>query len=342
MIVDDLEKSIIDYSRLESLRGKTILVTGGTGFIGSWMVAIISFLNDSFNFQIKLFLVSRNLEPDFVKIHGNSGYIHIQSDIRHLKQIPENIDYIINAAGSPDSRYHISNSLKNVETFLKGSSSFYEVVSRSPNVKKIIHLSSSQVYGENSNPIKLSEDNSNSSQLNFSEDSAYAEVKRFSETLCKLYIKEYSLPIVIIRPFAFIGPFQKLDKPWAINNFIRDAILGGPIKILGNPNVQRSYLYGSDLAYFLLCILIDGDVGETYNIGSDEAISLIDLAEKVANLYNSNLEIIVKSSKDEYLTNSYIVPNLEKIETKLNLKVQIGIEYALNSTLLWNKLKSNN
>ena len=62
--------------------------------------------------------------------------------------------------------------------------------------------------------------------------SVYAEVKRCAETLCTAYSSQYKVPIVIIRPFAFIGPYQFLDKPWAINNFLRDGIAGGPIRIL--------------------------------------------------------------------------------------------------------------
>ena len=69
-------------------------------------------------------------------------------------------------------------------------------------------------------------------------------------------MSELYLPIIIVRPFAFIGPFQSLDKPWAVNNFIRDAILGGPIRILGNELTTKSYMYGSDLAYFILNLLV--------------------------------------------------------------------------------------
>ncbi len=66
------------------------------------------------------------------------------------------------------------------------------------------------------------------------------------------------LPVVTARPFAFIGPYQGLDKPWAVNNFLRDALLGVPIRILGDADTVRSYMYPSDMAFWLLAILAEG------------------------------------------------------------------------------------
>jgi dTDP-glucose 4,6-dehydratase len=160
-----------------------------------------------------------------------------------------------------------------------------------------------------------------------------------SETICKSYKSEFHLPITIVRPFAFIGPFQHLDKPWAINNFIRDAILGGPIRIIGNEHSSKSYMYGSDLANYMLNILVFGKIGEAYNVGSSKSITLIDLANKIKNIINTEIEIKVKSSKDNYSKTIFDIPQTSKIENELNIKEAFGIDEALRRTVLWNKLK---
>ena len=180
---------------------------------------------------------------------------------------------------------------------------------------------------------------SNTTIVGNNNQDVYSESKRISETLCKAYISELHLPIIIVRPFAFIGPFQSLDKPWAINNFIRDAILGGPIRILGNELTEKSYMYGSDLAYFILNILAQGKVGEVYNLGSSDSTTLVELASKIKNIINSDIEIKIRSSKDQYSKTSFDVPDTSKVENELNIKSSFDIDEALKRTILWNKLK---
>ena len=81
------------------------------------------------------------------------------------------------------------------------------------------------------------------------------------------------LPIVTVRPFAFLGPYQLLDRPWAANNFIRDSLLGGPIRIQGDGQSVRSYMYPADMALWLLTIFPRGSVGSVYNVGSPNGIT---------------------------------------------------------------------
>ena len=200
-----------------------------------------------------------------------------------------------------------------------------------------MHLSSHQVYGKNETKQLLTENSFGSFEaLNVS--NCYAESKRIAETLCSYYKNNLRLPIIILRPFAFIGPYQDIEKPWAINSFIRDAILGGPIRILGNGMTERSYLYASDMAYCILKSLIDGKIGEIYNLGSNIPISLNDLAFKIKNHSPSEIEVLSKSSKENYLSVSKLVPNTDKINKEFNFKEIFTIDEAISRTILWNKL----
>jgi dTDP-glucose 4,6-dehydratase len=336
MIQEDCAKSCINISNLEKLKSSHILITGGTGFVGTWLTEMIIYLNENFNFNITIYLLSRNATQ--MSNHIKFKYIHyIKSDVKNIKELPSSIEYILHAAGTPDSREHVSNSIKTIDTFYKGTQNILDLASRLPNLIKVIHFSSNKIYGTNYSTTPMDESNTTSGGNNIQD--VYSESKRISETLCKAYMSELHLPIIIVRPFAFIGPFQSLDKPWAVNNFIRDAILGGPIRILGNELTTKSYMYGSDLAYFLLNILVLGKVGETYNLGNSHPINLLVLATKIKNLINSEIEIKIRSSKDQYSKTSFDVPETSKVENELKIKSSFDIDEALKRTILWNKLK---
>lgn len=337
MIREDCARSCNNVSNIEKLKNSHILITGGTGFVGTWLTEMLIYLNEELDFNVTIYLLSRNVTP--CPIYSEFKYIqYIKSDIKNVKELPSKINYVLHAAGTPDSREHVSNSIKTIETFYRGTQNILDLASRLPNLIKIIHFSSNKVYG--SNYSKTPMDELNSTILGYNNQDIYSESKRISETLCKAYMSELHLPIIIVRPFAFIGPFQFLDKPWAINNFIRDAILGGSIRILGNEHTTKSYMYGSDLANYILNILSMGKVGEVYNIGSSHPITLIELATKIKNLINSEIEIKIRSSKDQYTLTSFDVPKTSKIENELNIKTSFGIDEALKRTIMWNKINN--
>lgn len=338
MIKEDCLKSInSSLSTLEKLRDSHILITGGTGFVGRWLTETINLLNQEYNLNIQLYLLARN-EPKILAFKEDLNLHFIKSDIRNLKEIPSSIQYIVHAAGSPDSREHVSNPIRTLDIFYKGTQNILDQASRLPNLIKILHLSSNKVYGNNFETLPISEMNSVSTV--FQNNDIYTEAKRVSESICKAFISELHLPIVITRPFAFLGPFQSLEKPWAINNFIRDAILGGPIRILGNEKSTKSYLYGSDLAAILLNLLVLGEAGEVYNLGDTFPITLLDLANKIKEAINPSIELKVKSSKDHYTSNLYDVPNCSKVEKLLNIKPFFLLDDALRRTIAWNSLNS--
>ncbi|MBI4855213.1 MAG: NAD-dependent epimerase/dehydratase family protein [Acetobacterium woodii] len=111
--------------------------------------------------------------------------------------------------------------------------------------------------------------------------SAYGEAKRYAEMLCTLYHQRHGLPMHIARPFTFVGPYQDLNSGFAITDFIRDGLQGGPLTIQGDGTTVRSYCYAADLTAMLWKILLQSSVGRVYNVGSDESISILELANKV-------------------------------------------------------------
>ncbi len=340
IVAEDCRKSCLEVEKFSELDNESILITGGTGFIGKWVAEMILFINKTNKTNIKLYLTGRNIdkfEEQVPHLLENNFITLIKQDVKYSYNLPNDVNYIIHAAGSPDNREHVSQPLSVIETFYKGTQSILDAATRLNTIKKVIHLSSHRVYGKNTSGQLINENFEGTIDI-LNIPNSYTEAKRISETLCAFYRSIYKLPIVVLRPFALIGPYQDLGKPWAINNFIRDAILGGPIRILGNSNTIRSYMYGSDMAYWILKSLLLGKNGESYNLGSDQPISLNDLAIEIKNQLNNKIDIHYKSSMNCREEISKIIPDTAKIKKDLGVIETFTIAQSLERTIIWNKL----
>ena len=329
------------HSALASLKGQHILITGGTGFLGTWIAELISYLNENFGYKISLTLLARDTKSfsskashlakkDFLKL--------ISQDVRTLMDLPLDVNYVIHAASNPDSREHSLNPLLVIDSITNGTANVFEKCTRLNNLQKVINLSSGLVYGVQPQELKAIPENYFGNLDCAQVTAIYAESKRLSEAIGTAYRTQYRLPIVTVRPFTFTGPYQQLEKPWAINNFIRDAILGGPIRILGSGETERSYMYGSDAAFWILNMLANGRVGGCYNLGSPHAISLKDLAAKIANEFSPSPQIISRSGKETEQQVTRFNPDTSLAQKTLNAEISTDINSAIKKTVHWNKL----
>ena len=321
-----------EITKISDLKNSEILVTGGTGFFGRWILEFVIYLNDKYNFNIKLYLLARKITLELNQIlNTRSEVFFIQNDIRNIKELPENINYIIHAACTPDNIEHINNPIETMNIISLGTKQLLESILRLENVIKVINLSSGQVYGSNKFE-KIKESDFGNLDC-FSIKSIYPESKRFSETLCKAYETLYRLPIVQVRPFSFIGPFMSLEKPWAINNFIHDAIKFKNIKIIGNGKPIRSYMYPSDMVEWLFNILVNPKNTMAYNLGSEEGISLENLALSIRDILGNEIEIDILNMNDN---NDVFLPNIELSKKELRVETKVNFKEALEKTIKWN------
>jgi dTDP-glucose 4,6-dehydratase len=166
--------------------------------------------------------------------------------------------------------------------------------------------------------------------------SVYADSKRFGEALCAAYRSQSRVPVVITRPFTFIGPFQPLDAPWAANNFLHAALHGQPLKLLGSGEVARSYLYGSDMAVLALMQLTGGQSGEVYDLGGTQPLSLIHLAELVAAKADRRLEIRVNTAGRD-VGGARLVPDMTKSVRDFGFRPAFETEETIARTLEWHR-----
>lgn len=158
---------------------------------------------------------------------------------------------------------------------------------------------------------------------------AYSVAKRASEHLCALAAHEHGLPIVVSRPFAFSGPDLPLDVHFAIGNFVRDALVAEKITVNGDGSPMRSYLDQEDLAEWLSRLLIDGEPGQAYNIGSDVAISIYDLAHLIRDLVAPGKPVELRAQYDGVTPRQFYVPDTRKIRSALGLRQRISLEESI-------------
>lgn len=331
----------VDLKPIDGLRGSRLLITGGTGFVATWLAELVSYLNDVFNFGTEVFLLARNPEA-FKERHphlARQAFIYlIKRDIRDVNELPANIDWLIHAAGTPDARFHASEPVQTISTIVDGCKNVLQLLEQQQQLKMMVNISSGLVNGSQPMDVPQINEQFSGGPPSGSLNHIYVEAKRLSESLCIAYRSQNRLPISIIRPFAFIGPYQSLQSPWAINNFIESAIKKSEIQILGGGETVRSYMYGSDVAWWILNILCRSQPGDVYNVGSSESVSLRQLAQIIAELMNKSLNIRLNCGTSAHLNNSRLVPDTTSALQNLGLKITVDLKTALQRTITWNQL----
>lgn len=331
------------HSELNSLKNSNLVIIGGTGFVGTWIAEMVSALNDSFEFKINLSLISRNIDQfsnNFPHITNRPDITLIKSDVRTLINFPSDANWVIHAAANPDVRTHATDPIDTASVIVDGTNSVLKTVSRLGFLKKLLYLSSGLVNSSQSNDNKgIKEDSlgAPTPEASF----IYPNAKRFAETLCSASRLQSRIPIVIARPFSFIGPYQSLKNPWAQTTFLSDAIKGRQIRVQGDGKIIRSYLYGSDAAYWFLKILVDGCSGDIVNVGSPETVNLKGLAEKIGKNFNNIHGVIFNTVPKNKLRSENLFPDISNAKRKYGLTSFTSLDEAIKLTIDWHLLQNN-
>lgn len=200
--------------------------------------------------------------------------------------------------------------------------------------KRFLLTSSGGIYGSQPPDIEaLPEDWPGSPELN-NPANAYSLGKRAAEHLCALYQDAFGIEVVIARCFAFVGPDLPLDVHFAIGNFIRDALTRDAIEVAGDGAPLRTYMDQEDLAHWLLTLLEHGRPGEAYNVGSDEVISIAELAYLVRDLLAPEKPVIIHGRQSDTQGRDCYVPDIRKAQRELGLSLTIPLAEAIRRTAL--------
>ena len=330
---EDLEH-VLAHTRphWEHLRGGRIFVTGATGFFGIWLLESFAFANRSLDLGAKLVGLSRKQEAFYEKaphLAQESSIALHRGDVRDFDFPQGSFTHVIHAGTTSSAPVQPSEML---DTIVRGTKRTLEFAVAA-GAKRFLFVSSGSVYGKQPSNITHLSESYRGAPNPMDPNSAYGEGKRVGELLCAMAHKEHGLETAIARCFAFVGPHLPLDAHFAIGNFIRNAIKGGCIKVKdGTP--CRSYLYAADLAIWLWTILFKGQACHPYNVGSDQEITISDLAQTVASTLGGSVASSTSALKFSSPATRY-VPDVSRIEKELGLAPAIKLSDSLQRVAVW-------
>jgi dTDP-glucose 4,6-dehydratase len=321
------------------LRGKRLFLTGGTGFFGCWLLETFAWANKRLDLGASVTVLTRN--PDAFRLkepHMTTGptvKLH-QGDVRSFEFPTGQFSHIIHAAMESSARLNAEQPLTMFDTIVQGTRNVldFAVACRA---RKLLFTSSGAVYGRQPSELTHVPENYLGAPDTMNQGSAYGEGKRAGELLCRLYAEEHGLQVKIARCFGLVGPHLPLDANFAVGNFIRDALRGGPVLVAGDGTPRRSYLYAGDLAVWLWTILLSGESSRPYNVGSEDAISVLDLARAVARLSGSDICVEVADAPVPGRVAERYVPNTQVARIGLGLRQNIDLEESVRRTIAWSR-----
>lgn len=311
---DDLDHVLTNTEGLwADLRGRRIFITGGTGFFGRWLCESFAWANQKLALNASAVVLTRKNRA------SNSVISFHQGGMRDFAFPPGEFHAIIHAATQQD-----------FENNVEGTKRVLEFAAHC-GAQRFLFTSSGAVYGKQPPEMTHIPEDYPGAPDPMDTRSAYGQSKRVSEFLCATAAQRYGFCATIARCFAFVGPYLPLDSNYAIGNFIRDALQGGPIRVNGDGTPYRSYLYAADLAVWLWTILLRGKSGRAYNVGSKFDLNIAELARQVA----AGKRVEVAKEAQVGAPAERYVPSIERAETELGLRVHIGLQEAIRRTYAW-------
>lgn len=309
VLEEDFEAvSQADFIDWDKLKGKTILVTGGTGLIGSTLIKALLVANDRKELKLQIFALVRSLEKAERLLGKENDVLHfVQGTVENLPAISTSMDYIIHGASPTASLFFVQYPVETIQIAVKGTENLL-CLAREKNVKAIVYLSSMEVYGAPQADTLIPE-SQGCTLDSMVVRSCYPIAKRLCENLCASYAQEYNVPAKVVRLAQTFGPGVLRDDKRVFAEFARDAMDGKDIILQTAGTSKREYLYTADAATAILTVLLEGLGGEAYNAGNPETYcSITEMAQMVAGQIAEH-KIQVQFPRNEVETNFKFPPS---------------------------------
>ena len=325
-------------SDLEEIVNKPLVITGASGFVGTWLTLSWVAAYKKFNGRGQLLITSRNpqsLIPLTKVVDANSPLTALSIDIRKL-EIPSEFrnGNLIHAATPASAALNASDPAAMLKVIIEGQERVLTEAVRMNN--KVLFLSSGAVYGRQPLDLeRIPETWEGAPQIGDS-NSAYHEGKRVAELMGNIAASKQGLHFITARLFAFIAPFLPLGTHFAAGNFIRDAVTSNKIEIQSGGGSIRSYLYATDLCSSLWSLLARGQSINAYNVGSEQEVSIRNLAAEVVTCTNREAEVVINGFDTSENVTRYI-PSVAKIKKEIGVSQSVPLSQALLRTSTWLK-----
>jgi dTDP-glucose 4,6-dehydratase len=313
------------------LEGARIFMTGGTGFIGRWMLEALVCAP----VETEVTVLSRNPQrfADAAP-HIADRITLIEGDVTAFEIAQAGFTHVIHGATDANAALTASDPNRMFATILDGTRQALDLA-RSCRSSRFLFMSSGAVYGTQPPGMTHVAEDWLGGPDPRDPKSAYAEGKRAAETLCAIYASQFGLDVVTARIFALLGPMLPLDIHFAAGNFIRDAMAGRRIRIESSGHALRSYLYAADLAAWLWTMLAEAEPGAVYNCGSEEAVTIAELAERTAAILGGP-GVDIAGKPDPGWNPGRYVPSSAAIRRDLGVCMTVSLDEAIRRTAMAN------
>jgi nucleoside-diphosphate-sugar epimerase len=321
----------------DELRDKRLFVTGGTGFLGRWLLETLVRANERMDLDASAVVLSRNpgaFQTSMPHVVAHRSLRLVAGDMCWCEMKDEEFDYVIHAASEPLLPVPSADPLALFEKNVAGTRNSLELA-RCSRARRFLFISSGAVYGPQPAEISRIPEDFTGAPDPLDPLTTYGQAKRTAEFLCTAFGRRHGIETVVARGFAFVGPHLPLNAGFAVGNFISHALHGGPILVDGDGTSRRSYLYAADLAVWLWTILVKGQPGRAYNVGSDADLSVRELADEIRKVVVPLTEVRVAKQPEPGSHAERYVPDITRARTELGLDVSISLPEAIRRTADW-------
>lgn len=310
-----------------------VLLTGGTGFVGSWLTESFLWANRRMALGARLSLLTRdpaNVAPRFARAAAAGALVLVKGDTRTF-DLADRADVVINAATPRAGQ--TSDAAELVDAIVAGTRNVLRVAAQSGGIP-VLFTSSGAVYGRQPPDLERIPETYTGGPDQLDPSYAYHEAKRLAELLHVSEGRHSGLKVKIARLFAFVGPYLPLEEHFAIGNFVRDALRGGPIVVHGDGTPIRSYLYASDMTSWLWRILTRGEPAIAYNVGAEAPVSILEAARAVAAAAGLSAESVKVGGEPSQATlPERYVPDAGRARRDLELRATVDVADAIERTI---------
>ncbi len=335
--IETISKCISDLS--EKLSGRTLLITGGAGFLGNYVISTIDHLNRTrLKKPCRIISVDNFSTGVKYRIEEGPNFKAIRHNIKDPLKIDEDVHYIIHAAGIASPKFYRELRIETIDVATLGTKNMLELAVEKK-VNGMLFFSSSEVYGDPDPRFVPSPETYAGNVLCTGSRANYDESKRLGEAYCIAYYETHNVPVKMVRPFNVYGPGMRLDDYRVIPNFAASILKRKPLPIYGSGNNTRTFCYITDAMTGFLKILLSDYKGESFNIGNtNPEITIYQLAKTMAGLFETGIPI----ENTEGLNDAYSkgdpkrrCPDLTKAKTLLGYEPKVSLEQGLSRFIEW-------
>ena len=338
LLNEDIETIFLNTKKItKSLENKTILITGGNGFLGKYFVELFKRYNNNFNKKIKILVYDNNFKKNRNEPKNNIKFI--KHDVSNKIITRVKIDVIIHAAGIASPYYYRKKPIDTLDVAINGTRNCLEIAKK--NNAKFVFFSSSEIYGDPDPENVPTKETYRGNVSTLGPRACYDESKRLGETLCYIYNNYYKIHTNIIRPFNVYGPGMGQYDYRIFPNFISNALNNKKIKIYGTGNQSRTYCYITDAIEGFIRVICLGKSGEAYNIGNNKPeVSVKEVFSIFKKIYADKIKVDFVNHPKSYPNDEpqRRCPDLDKSKKHLNYKPKIKLNNGLKKYLEWAKV----